>query len=216
MGLPARRHTLQTRPTCRQPCRGTLPLVERRGMGGNRYAVRRTTLEREDDQRSRWSMPMWWACQDLNLGPHPYQVSRAQRCAERRFPRSPVSVRGEGMRSNASTGNAPGGGYDSSHWTVRRSSPRGVPRPARGFRPLGSGGARPGSSRRAVCLPWPSGTRSWARREGYRPPRRYGGSWGGGCGLAGGWAATAHPFRATDPSGGAGPGGGRLFVRHRR
>jgi hypothetical protein len=41
----------------------------------------------------------WWACQDLNLGPHPYQVSRAKRCAERRFPRSPLSVRGEGMRS---------------------------------------------------------------------------------------------------------------------
>jgi hypothetical protein len=41
----------------------------------------------------------WWACQDLNLGPHPYQVSRAKRCADRRFPRSPPSVRGEGMRS---------------------------------------------------------------------------------------------------------------------
>jgi hypothetical protein len=41
----------------------------------------------------------WWACQDLNLGPHPYQVSRAQRCADRRFPRSLASVRGEGMRS---------------------------------------------------------------------------------------------------------------------
>jgi hypothetical protein len=48
----------------------------------------------------------WWACQDLNLGPHPYQVSRAKRCADRRFPRSLLSVRGEGMRSNASTGNA--------------------------------------------------------------------------------------------------------------
>ena len=42
----------------------------------------------------------WWACQDLNLGPHPYQVSRAKRCAQRRFPRSPRSVRGKGMRSN--------------------------------------------------------------------------------------------------------------------
>jgi hypothetical protein len=29
----------------------------------------------------------WWACQDSNLGPHPYQVSRAKRCADRRFPR---------------------------------------------------------------------------------------------------------------------------------
>jgi hypothetical protein len=28
-------------------------------------------------------------------------VSRAQRCADRRFPRSPASVRGQGMRSNS-------------------------------------------------------------------------------------------------------------------
>jgi hypothetical protein len=41
------------------------------------------------------------AAQDLNLGPHPYQISRAQRCADRRFPRSPLSVGGEGMRSNS-------------------------------------------------------------------------------------------------------------------
>jgi hypothetical protein len=41
----------------------------------------------------------WWACQDLNLGSHPYQLSRAQRCADRPFPRSPPSVRGEVMRS---------------------------------------------------------------------------------------------------------------------
>jgi hypothetical protein len=48
----------------------------------------------------------WWACQDLNLGPHPHQVSRAQRCADRRFPRSPASVRDEGMRSNSPPGAA--------------------------------------------------------------------------------------------------------------
>jgi hypothetical protein len=40
-----------------------------------------------------------WACQDLNQRPHPYQVSRAKRCAQGRFPRSSLSVRGEGMRS---------------------------------------------------------------------------------------------------------------------
>jgi hypothetical protein len=34
---------------------------------------------------------------------HPYQVSRAKRCADRRFPKSPLSVRGEGMRSNRQT-----------------------------------------------------------------------------------------------------------------
>jgi GNAT superfamily N-acetyltransferase len=44
-------------------------------------------------------------------------------------------------------------------WTVRRLFPRGVPRPARGSRLLGSGGGRRGSSGRAACLPWPSGTR---------------------------------------------------------
>jgi hypothetical protein len=43
--------------------------------------------------------PVLWAWLDLNLGPHPSQVSRAKRCAERRFPRSPLSVKGEGMRS---------------------------------------------------------------------------------------------------------------------
>jgi hypothetical protein len=24
-------------------------------------------------QRFRWSVVVWWACQDLNLEPHPYQ-----------------------------------------------------------------------------------------------------------------------------------------------
>ena len=26
-------------------------------------------------KRFRWSWALWWACQDLNLGPHPYQGS---------------------------------------------------------------------------------------------------------------------------------------------
>jgi hypothetical protein len=25
-------------------------------------------------KRFRWSEAVWWACQDLNLGPHPYQA----------------------------------------------------------------------------------------------------------------------------------------------
>jgi hypothetical protein len=41
---------------------------------------------------------LWWACQDLNLGPHPYQQSRAHRCATRRFPRWLPTVGGEVMR----------------------------------------------------------------------------------------------------------------------
>jgi hypothetical protein len=57
----------------------------------------------EQEQRDKhfcWSEAILWAWEDLNLRPHPYQVSRAQRCADRRFPRSCASVRGEGMRSN--------------------------------------------------------------------------------------------------------------------
>src|SRR5215207_1324473 len=42
-------------------------------------------------QERRWTFllvrGLWWACQDLNLGPHPYQGSRAQPCADRPFPR---------------------------------------------------------------------------------------------------------------------------------
>jgi hypothetical protein len=45
------------------------------------------------DQRCRWSEAVLWACQDLNLGPHPYQLSRAKRHANRRFPRSLASGR---------------------------------------------------------------------------------------------------------------------------
>jgi hypothetical protein len=47
-----------------------------------------------------------WAWEDLNLRPHPYQVSRAKRCADQRFPRSLATVRGEGMRSNSPPGSA--------------------------------------------------------------------------------------------------------------
>jgi hypothetical protein len=49
--------------------------------------------------RFRWSEAEWWAWEDLNLRLHPYQVSRAKRCADRRFPRSRPSVRRQGMRS---------------------------------------------------------------------------------------------------------------------
>jgi hypothetical protein len=37
-----------------------------------------------------------WAWLDLNQRPHPYQVSRAQRCADRHFPRSRATVRAKG------------------------------------------------------------------------------------------------------------------------
>jgi predicted ester cyclase len=52
------------------------------------------------DERPRRSRPVRWAWLDLNQRPHPYQQSRAQRCADRRFPRSRATVRGQVMRSN--------------------------------------------------------------------------------------------------------------------
>jgi hypothetical protein len=48
----------------------------------------------------------------------------------------------------------------------------GAHRPAGGSPRLGSGGGHQGSSGTAVCLPWPSGTRSWATRARCRPPPR--------------------------------------------
>jgi hypothetical protein len=54
-----------------------------------------------------------WAWLDLNQRPHPYQVSRTQRCADRRFPRSHGSVGGEGMRSYSP---APDRRTDTSAW----------------------------------------------------------------------------------------------------
>jgi hypothetical protein len=51
-------------------------------------------------KRSRRSATVSWAWLDFNQRPHPYQVSRAKRCADRRFPRSRMSVRGVGKRSN--------------------------------------------------------------------------------------------------------------------
>jgi hypothetical protein len=53
------------------------------------------------DWRFCWSRADLWAWLDLNQRPHPYQVSRAKRCADRRFPRSLATVRREGMRSNS-------------------------------------------------------------------------------------------------------------------
>jgi hypothetical protein len=39
----------------------------------------------DDDQRFRWSGLVWWACEDLNLGPLPYQLTVGNRCAQGRF-----------------------------------------------------------------------------------------------------------------------------------
>jgi hypothetical protein len=42
----------------------------------------------------------WWACQDLNLGPHPYQQSQAERHADRCFPWSSANVEGQVILCN--------------------------------------------------------------------------------------------------------------------
>jgi hypothetical protein len=43
---------------------------------------------------------VWWACQDLNLGPHPYQQNAGNRCAKRRSRRSRSTVGPEVMCSH--------------------------------------------------------------------------------------------------------------------
>jgi hypothetical protein len=39
----------------------------------------------DERQRFRWSGVLWWACEDLNLGPLPYQQNAGNRCADRRL-----------------------------------------------------------------------------------------------------------------------------------
>jgi hypothetical protein len=56
--------------------------------------------EREQDQRFRWSRLVWWACQDLNLRPHPYQLNAGNRCAKRRSRRWRSTVEAEVMWSH--------------------------------------------------------------------------------------------------------------------
>src|SRR4029450_5823464 len=41
----------------------------------------------------------WWACQDLNLGPHPYQLTAGNRCADGPFRRSRPTGAAKVMRS---------------------------------------------------------------------------------------------------------------------
>jgi hypothetical protein len=78
--------------------------------GGGRWACRRgwgcgPGAAQADGGRSRLAAGSavtcgngWWACQDLNLGPHPYQQSRAYRHATARLCRSLATVEGEVMR----------------------------------------------------------------------------------------------------------------------
>ena len=46
----------------------------------------RSNLESQDEQpQFLLVMALWWACQDLNQRPHPYQRSTVERCANRPF-----------------------------------------------------------------------------------------------------------------------------------
>ena len=89
---------------------------------------------------------------------------------------------------------------------LRPSAIPAVPLPAGGSLPPDSDGGRQGSSGRAACLPWPSGTRSWATRARGRPPQRDGGS-GEDRVRPCRWVGLPRriPFRAADPEAGPGP-----------
>jgi hypothetical protein len=60
---------------------------------------RESIRSERNGRRFRWSEAGWWAWEELNLRLHPYQQSRAQRCADGRFPRSLATGRSEVMRS---------------------------------------------------------------------------------------------------------------------
>src|SRR4029453_17814997 len=76
--------------------RPTMPSRPRRGPDVDQERNERRRL------RDRDALPCWvgwWACQDLNLRPHPYQQNAGNRCADRPFPRSRPTVEAKGMRS---------------------------------------------------------------------------------------------------------------------
>jgi hypothetical protein len=89
--------------------------------------------------------------------------------SEAACPRSPFTIRRGSTGADDAQHSAGGTGC------LRPSAAPAVPLPAGGCPPPGSGGGHQASSGTAVCLPWPSGTRSWATRARCRPPRRYGG-----------------------------------------
>jgi hypothetical protein len=59
----------------------------------------RNERRRSQDRDALTCWVGWWACQDLNLGPHPYQQSSAYRYATLRFRRWCPTVGGQVMRS---------------------------------------------------------------------------------------------------------------------
>src|SRR5215212_2499606 len=51
--------------------------------------------ETQELWHKHWSGRVWWAREELNLRPLPCQLTRAYRCANRRFPRSRSTVDGK-------------------------------------------------------------------------------------------------------------------------
>jgi hypothetical protein len=111
--------------------------------------------------RYRWSEAGLWAWEDLNLRLHPYQQSRAYRCATLRFCRSHATVRGEVMRSSMpATSWSRATVVSSDHAT-----PAGSPRCPAAVDPcLGDPSASPGPSRVR-----PDGTVALSRKTPTKP-----------------------------------------------
>ena len=87
--------------TVKRLLRGVVPAQARKHLktSSQRDASNWAGTWKRSDQRLRWSQPASWAWLDLNQRPHPYQLSRAQRCADRRLRRSRPTVGTKGMRS---------------------------------------------------------------------------------------------------------------------
>jgi hypothetical protein len=75
--------------------------VGRMGSTGHRRVTHTRSLPNRSIGEAHFAMRRTIPRRTTDVRPHPYQVSRAKRCADRRFPRSPQSVRGKGMRSNS-------------------------------------------------------------------------------------------------------------------
>jgi hypothetical protein len=83
-----------------RPLREALAPTARRARGPTAAQGSMRSPQKQSDREGKpglTSENRAWACQDLNLGPHPYQVSPAERCAIQPFPRPRYSVDAAGM-----------------------------------------------------------------------------------------------------------------------
>jgi hypothetical protein len=122
----------------------------------------------DDQQDDRTVLAAQSGCcgpwEDLNLRLHPYQVSRAKRCAQGRFPRSHATVRGQGMRSNS----PPDQRTHPMPWPPVRYACNRSPARRWGCR---VGAAAPSSDRRMVRRRVPGEPGAWSAWQPARPAR---------------------------------------------